>query len=247
MNQDRSLIEKYISNALLVLILLFAITSTGNVTEYIHLYHKGWTGITLGLTFGVTVFTCAYIAATGKTKMTRTAAIVIGSIFGIASAFFQMNIYMTGGATREIAATLSFIPIMAGEVGLAILEHFYSRDSIAQNEHPIAVAQSAIAPAVERAIAPRKSIQLNVQSSAVEQSVEHSIAQSERSNSATLPVIAPRNERESEFWQMLSSDVHYKITALAKEWGVAPNTLRNWKERWNSANLNSQLQPQSGD
>jgi len=46
---------------------------------------------------------------------------------------------------------------------------------------------------------------------------------------------------------MLSSDVHYKITVLAKDWGVAPNTLRNWKERWNSANLNSQLQPQSGD
>ena len=62
-----------------------------------------------------------------------------------------------------------------------------------------------------------------------------------KSEKPSTEKIEPRNERESEFWQMLSSDAQYKITALAKEWGVAPNTLRNWKERWNSANLNSQM------
>ena len=240
--RERSIIERSISYVLIGMILLFAITSTGNVTEYVHTYHKGWTGITLGLSFGITVFTCAYIAATAQRSATRFSAIAIGSIFGIASATFQMNIYILGGAEWSVAAALSYIPIVAGEVGLAILEHFYSTDSIAHSSKVERVAAErvrVVKPTIERSSA---------------QPIERAIEQVQniqlpepKSEKPSTEKIEPRNERESEFWQMLSSDAQYKITALAKEWGVAPNTLRNWKERWNSANLNSQMQMQSGD
>ena len=230
--RERSIIERSISYVLIGMILLFAITSTGNVTEYVHTYHKGWTGITLGLSFGITVFTCAYIAATAQRSATRFSAIAIGSIFGIASATFQMNIYILGGAEWSVAAALSYIPI----------EHFYSTDSIAHSskvERASAERVRVMKPAIER-----PSVQPIER--AIEQ-VQNIQLPEPKSAKPSTERIEPRNERESEFWQMLSSDAQYKITALAKEWGVAPNTLRNWKERWNSANLNSQLQPQSGD
>lgn len=231
-NQNaRSPIEKYISKVLLAIILLFAITSTGNVTEYIHIYHKGWTGITLGVTFGVTVFTCAYIAATAYGMQARITAIVIGSIFGFASATFQMNIYIAGGADSLVAASLSYIPIIAGEVGLAILEHLYSSDSIVKSAKT-ATAQkvkSSIEPVIEYKTERSVTTQLNGSNLMIE-SVQ----------SSNLPVIAPRNERETEFWDMLNNDVQFKITKLARQWRVAPNTLRNWRERWSNAKSNEQ-------
>lgn len=240
---QRSPIERSISYVLIGLIMLFAITSTGNVTEYIHRYHHGWTGVTLGLCYGMTVFTCAYIAATARQFTTRICAIVIGSVFGVASATFQTNIYVDGGADGFVAAALSYIPIIAGEVGLAILEHFYSAEASKQGEHnPLQSEQSSpMRSAVQNIrVVPAKAVQseqkateLTVQpivQPTVQPDVQPELKQIEQRSEA----IAPRTEQESRFWQMLSEGVQYKITVLAREWNVAPNTLRDWRKRWNS-------------
>lgn len=125
---NRSPIQRNLSRVLVGLIFLFAATSTGNLAEFIEGYHKGWTGWTLGVCFGVTLFVSAYIAATAKTKQTRLWALTIGCVFGLASATFQTVLYMHGDAPWFVAVPLAFVPIVAGEVGLALMESSYSKE-----------------------------------------------------------------------------------------------------------------------
>lgn len=122
----RSLIERSVSFLLLGLICIFALNSIGNVQKYVHQYHHHWTGDALGIAFGTVVFVCAYIAAT-TSGQTRWVSIAIGSVFGIASAYFQTELYMSEGMKSGTAHSLSYIPILAGEVGLALLESLYSK------------------------------------------------------------------------------------------------------------------------
>jgi len=123
---DRSLVERSVSFLLLGLICVFALNSIGNVQQYVSHYHNHWTGDALGIAFGTVVFVCAYIAATTHSN-TRWVAIIIGTVFGIASAYFQTNLYTSEGMQLSTALALSYIPILAGEVGLALLESLYSK------------------------------------------------------------------------------------------------------------------------
>lgn len=135
---EKSILQRSISFILLGLILLFALTSIGNVAEFVHQYHEGWTGYTLGICFGVTLFAAAYIASVTQDAQTRTYALVVAIIFGCASATFQTALYVSGGAKWYIAATLSFVPILAGEVGLALLESSYSQEHATEAEQSLA-------------------------------------------------------------------------------------------------------------
>ena len=123
---DRSLIERSVSFLLLALIAIFALNSIGNVQKYVGQYHEHWTGQALGIAFGTVVFVCAYIAAT-TTASARWVAIAIGTVFGVASANFQTQLYVSEGMQINTARALSYIPILAGEVGLALLESLYSK------------------------------------------------------------------------------------------------------------------------
>jgi hypothetical protein len=129
---DRSLVERSVSFLLLGLICVFALNSIGNVQQYVSHYHNHWTGDALGIAFGTVVFVCAYIAATTHSN-TRWVAIIIGTVFGIASAYFQTNLYTSEGMQLSTALALSYIPILAGEVGLALLESLYSKQHRAQH------------------------------------------------------------------------------------------------------------------
>ena len=128
---DRSIIERSVSFLLLALICIFALNSIGNVQKYVGRFHHHWTGDALGIAFGTVVFVCAYIAATTHGS-TRWVAIVIGTVFGVASAQFQTELYISEGMQPTTARALSFIPILAGEVGLALLESLYSRQHRAE-------------------------------------------------------------------------------------------------------------------
>lgn len=135
MEEKRSLIHRSISVLLLLLILAFSASSIGNVTEYIHKWHVGGWGWVLGVGFGAVVFICAYLASISESRSnTWWIAIIVGSIFGITSASFQASIYIDGGAPWMTAGALSFIPIIVGEVGLALLESSFSKDHLAQVE-----------------------------------------------------------------------------------------------------------------
>lgn len=123
---SRSIVERSISFLLLALIFIFALNSIGNVQKYVAQFHAHWTGSALGMAFGTVVFVCAYIAATTHGR-TRWVSIVIGTIFGIASAQFQTELYTSEGMALQTARALSYIPILAGEVGLALLESLYSK------------------------------------------------------------------------------------------------------------------------
>jgi hypothetical protein len=123
---DRSIIERSVSFLLLGLICIFALNSIGNVQKYVSQYHQHWTGDALGIAFGTVVFVCAYIAATTGGHP-RWVAVVIGTVFGLASAHFQTELYTSEGMQLGTARALSYIPILAGEVGLALLESLYSR------------------------------------------------------------------------------------------------------------------------
>lgn len=129
---NRSLIERSVSFLLLGLICVFALNSIGNVQKYVSQYHDHWTGDALGIAFGTVVFVCAYIAAT-TSGHTRWVSIVLGSVFGVASAYFQTNLYTSEGMQLSTALALSYIPILAGEVGLALLESLYSKQHRAQH------------------------------------------------------------------------------------------------------------------
>ena len=129
----RSIIERSVSFLLLALICIFALNSIGNVQKYVGRFHDHWTGDALGIAFGTVVFVCAYIAATTHGH-TRWVSIVIGTVFGIASAQFQTELYTLEGMNPSTARALSYIPILAGEVGLALLESLYSRQHQAQQE-----------------------------------------------------------------------------------------------------------------
>lgn len=135
---DRSLVERSVSFLLLGLICVFALNSIGNVQQYVSRYHNHWTGDALGIAFGTVVFVCAYIAATTHAN-TRWVAIVIGTVFGIASAYFQTNLYTAEGMQVSTALALSYIPILAGEVGLALLESLYSKQH--REQHTAQVTQ----------------------------------------------------------------------------------------------------------
>lgn len=123
---DRSIIERSVSFLLLGLICIFALNSIGNVQKYVSQYHEHWTGDALGIAFGTVVFVCAYIAATTGGHP-RWVAVVLGTVFGLASAHFQTELYVSEGMQLGTARALSYIPILAGEVGLALLESLYSR------------------------------------------------------------------------------------------------------------------------
>ena len=130
-SDDRSIIERSVSFLLLALICIFALNSIGNVQKYVGRFHDHWTGDVLGIAFGTVVFVCAYIAATTHGHP-RWVAVVIGTVFGVASAQFQADLYMSEGMQPTTARALSFIPILAGEVGLALLESLYSRQHRAE-------------------------------------------------------------------------------------------------------------------
>lgn len=130
---EKSLIQKSISWALLAMIALYSIASVGNVSEFIHKYHEGWTGYALGTGFGLTLFVSAYIASIAKQPDTRRYALLVAGTFGMTSAGFQMSLYMDGGARWYVAFPLAFVPIVVGEIGLALLESSYSREH--QIEH----------------------------------------------------------------------------------------------------------------
>lgn len=123
---ERSIIERSVSFLLLGLICIFALNSIGNVQKYVHEYHHHWTGDALGIAFGTVVFVCAYVAATTGGP-TRWVSILIGAVFGVASAYFQTELYISEGMKASTAHSLSYIPILAGEVGLALLESLYSK------------------------------------------------------------------------------------------------------------------------
>lgn len=125
---EKSIIQKSISWGLLAMIALYSLASIGNVSEFIHHYHAGWTGYALGAGFGLTLFVSAYIASIAKESDTRTYALFVAGIFGATSAGFQMSLYMDGGATWYIAFPLAFVPICVGEIGIALLESSYSRE-----------------------------------------------------------------------------------------------------------------------
>ena len=126
--RQRSLIQTSISYALLAMIALYAITSVGNVVEFVSHYHDGWTGSSLGGGFGLTIFVSAYIASIARTRSTRFYALIVAGCFGLSSAWFQMTIYLEGGASPYIAAVLAFVPIVVGEIGIALLESSYSQE-----------------------------------------------------------------------------------------------------------------------
>lgn len=128
MGKTNSVLEQWVSRILLGLILVFSVTSIGNISEFVGLYHRGWTGTTLGVAIGVVTFTTSYISAKTTRLATRVGSIIIALIFGLCSGWFQMEIYTAGGAPFWIAGALSFVPIIVGEVGLAFLEYLYSSD-----------------------------------------------------------------------------------------------------------------------
>lgn len=148
---DRSLVERSVSFLLLGLICVFALNSIGNVQKYVSHYHQHWTGDALGIAFGTVVFVCAYIAATTHGNP-RWVAIVIGSVFGIASAYFQTNLYTSEGMQFSTALALSYIPILAGEVGLALLESLYSKQHKEQHMADITAQYEANLQAKEAQI-----------------------------------------------------------------------------------------------
>lgn len=128
MKNSRSLIQRSISTLLVGLIFVFALSSFGNTREYISRFHAGWTSYVLGAGFSVAVFVCAYLAATAQTQRTRNWSIAVGVVFGLSSGAFQFQLYRAGNADMVTAFLLSFIPIIVGEVGLALVESSYSRE-----------------------------------------------------------------------------------------------------------------------
>ncbi|MEM7130225.1 MAG: hypothetical protein AAF702_28095 [Chloroflexota bacterium] len=130
MHQSNSLIRRSISTALLALIILFALTTIGNVAKFVGKYHAGFTGWTLGTSIGATVFLSSYLFSIARTQRTKWTALVIAIAFGLTSAGFQTALYMIeGNAPWYVAVALSFIPIVFGETGLAILESNYSDEA----------------------------------------------------------------------------------------------------------------------
>lgn len=134
MESQRSLIQISISYILLAMIGLYGLSSVGNIVEYIQHFHDGWTGISLGLGFGLTLFVSAYIASIAKTRQTRLYALLVAGCFGVSSAWFQMSIYLEGGASLYVAFALAFVPIVVGEIGIALLESSYSREHLAEHD-----------------------------------------------------------------------------------------------------------------
>ena len=149
---DRSIIERSVSFLLLALICIFALNSIGNVQKYVGRFHDHWTGDVLGIAFGTVVFVCAYIAATTHGHP-RWVAVVIGTVFGVASAQFQSDLYMSEGMQPTTARALSFIPILAGEVGLALLESLYSRQHRAEVQAVEAAQKEADEHALDATVA----------------------------------------------------------------------------------------------
>ncbi|MEZ4614708.1 MAG: hypothetical protein R2867_04220 [Caldilineaceae bacterium] len=107
---ESSLVERSVSFLLLGLICVFALNSIGNVQRYVSRYHNHWTGDALGIAFGTVVFVCAYIAATTHFSNTRWVAIVIGTVFGIASAYFQTNLYTSEDAAEHCPCLFLHFP-----------------------------------------------------------------------------------------------------------------------------------------
>lgn len=129
MQQSNSLLRRSISIVLFGIVLTFVITTSGNVSEFVHQYHSGFTGYTLGLCFGVTLFLSSYIYSIAKSKKTKYTALTVALAFGFTSAGFQTALYMNGDAPWYVAVALSFTPILFGEVGLAVLESNYSEEA----------------------------------------------------------------------------------------------------------------------
>lgn len=129
-NAERTDLSKWVSKGLLILIALFAVSSVGNVSEFIYKYHpSGWAYV-LGGAYGMVVFICAYITSTATGTATKAAAFVVGLVFAAASGYFQADIYVKGGATQTTANLLAYLPVIFGEIGLAIVEAYYSKDKI---------------------------------------------------------------------------------------------------------------------
>lgn len=191
--KQRSILSRIASGFLLALIATFAITTMGNVADFVHRYHAGWTGWTLGAAFGVTVFLSSYIAATASTPRTRRIALAISIAFALSSAFFQVDLYLAGGAPLTTAFILAFVPITIGEAGLALLESSYSKDHEAEQEAHLSKKLAVqLASANAQLVAQSEEAnQLQLDMQATLQSLQSEIAQSR----ATIQSLGERNSQ----------------------------------------------------
>lgn len=230
---ERSLIERSVSFLLLGLICIFALNSIGNVQKYVHQYHHHWTGDALGIAFGTVVFVCAYVAAT-TSGQTRWVAVVIGAIFGVASAYFQTELYLLEGMKASTAHALSYIPILAGEVGLALLESLYSRQRQRVAEPPVPMQRSLPLPAVQEPSASNgpRSGDLNVANqvrTALKQQRKAAIPSllGEAGHALTTGELAQALQAKHG-WEVSSDSVRNYCQELASE-RVLENVNRKWR------------------
>lgn len=211
---ERSMVERSVSFLLLGLICVFALNSIGNVQKYVGHYHQHWTGDALGIAFGTVVFVCAYIAATTHGNP-RWVAIVIGTVFGIASAYFQTNLYTSEGMQLSTALALSYIPILAGEVGLALLESLYSKQHREQHMADVTAQYEAQLQAKEAEIAA-----LTAELETAQQQLADCSVQETNPSNVALPESALQAMVE-KLPQLLSANGHLQGTngtpALAEE------------------------------
>lgn len=220
MEEKRSLIHRSISGLLLLLILAFSLSSIGNVTEYIHKWHVGGWGFVLGIGFGAVVFICAYLASISVSwSTTWWIAIAVGSIFGLTSASFQASIYMDGGAPWPTAIALSFIPIVVGEVGLALLESSFSKDHLAQVEAGLVEQLRATVEQLKNTISELNTQLNNTQSHSDKLNIEHA-AHIDRLHAEHQETISQLNTEHAATVQSMTQELNAldgKITAITRE------------------------------
>lgn len=122
--------KNIISAALLGLIALYGITSSGNIIRLVETVHHGWVAWTLGGSLGFTLVVASFIAATAKTRRLFWRAMTVATISGLMSAVFQTYMYIQDGAEWYIAGLLGFGIPLVGEVGVAMLDAEYVNEHI---------------------------------------------------------------------------------------------------------------------
>lgn len=117
-----------VSAALLTLIALYGISSSGNIILLVSMFHESWVAWTLGGGLGFTLVITSFVAATARTPKLFRSAILIAMAAGLMSASFQTHIYLLDGAPTIIAYVLGFGIPLIGEVGLALLDAHYREE-----------------------------------------------------------------------------------------------------------------------
>lgn len=135
--------------------------------------------------------------------------------FALVSVLINLSYY---NMHEVVPFSLAAFPAWLVSVALPVAIARYSHDIAHEAIEPV---RSAIEPAVSTGVTLNNHI--TVQSTAI---APTQVVQS---------AIEPRTEQEKSFWNMLNEGAQYKITVLARELNVAPNTLRSWRERWNDA------------